>query len=307
MKTEKIVDLYLEQIDYDSEDPDTTIRNFEQHVFDYQLIEEKNIDIMLIKKIIFEKIVQDKINELDESRSEEYMQPPLEGLYSYMICSPEYYSEKMLKKIIQCPELFDSVLHTDILFNKDLCADVKKLIENGTIKEEFDSIYNSLYVSLINNISYKNFAVNRFKKMEHNSEAIGIKWLELLSSRQKDKHINSLRKKLTLWNPLNKETIINIKSDMLQYFKSIGFYPNEEEKIGLIELAIKNNNKDVISLFLKEGFSEIETDKEKYLSSYKEYKNETTEIITAFFEKKELFQITTQNLEIENKKNQRRL
>ena len=29
MEIEKIVELYLEQIDYDSRDPDTTIRNFD--------------------------------------------------------------------------------------------------------------------------------------------------------------------------------------------------------------------------------------------------------------------------------------
>lgn len=307
MEIEKIVELYLEQIDYDSKDPDTTIRNFDLHVFDYQLAEENNIDLILIKKTIFEKILQDKINELDEMRSNEYMLPPLDGLYSCLICSPDYYSKEILKKIIKSPELFDSILQTDALFNKDLCSDIKELTEKGIIVENFDSIYNSLYVSLIHNIDSMQFALRRFKKMEENSEAIGIKWLDLLTSRQNKTDVNRLRQNVTLWNPLNKGTIIKMKADVLQYFKSIGFYPNEEEKIGLIELAIKNNNKDVISLFLKEGFNQEELNKEQYLLSYKEYKNETTEMITAFFEKKELFEITTQNLDIESKKNQRRL
>lgn len=307
MEIEKIVELYLEQIDYDSTDPDTTIRNFDLHVFDYQLAEENNIDLILIKKIIFEKILQDKINELEEIRSDDYMLPPLEGLYSCMICSPEYYSKEILKKIIKCPELFDSILQTDVLFNKNLCADIKELTEKGIIEKDFDSIYNSLYVSLINNIDFMQFALRRFKKMEENSEAIGIKWLDLLTSRQNKTDVNRLRKNVTLWNPLNKGTIIKMKADVLQYFKSIDFYPNEEEKTSLIELAIKNNNKEVISLFLKEGFNEEETDKEKYLSSYKEYKNETTEIITAFFEKKELFETINKNVGLDNRKNQKRL
>ena len=61
MEIEKIVELYLEQIDYDSADPDTTIRNFDLHVFDYQLAKENNIDLILIKKIIFEKILQEQL------------------------------------------------------------------------------------------------------------------------------------------------------------------------------------------------------------------------------------------------------